>query len=303
MRALILVVVFAGFGSCRQHINSVQLREINEGFVRANNIITNTNDEYYHKLDMRMADPEEIQRLRPFYPAVRRVFTLSQEMRAYIGRFDSLLEPQHELPASAKIALFDSLVSYRKNLLTAFDSSLRAENQEHITERMEDINRHCKLLIGYANPIRARFAKEWIDSVLGSSDPTVIRLMLDKIQNDISTEEYMRVTYVEMITKWEADNFLEVYPWVTLKPDEAKAGQEIEVSAGIIGGYIDLQRLEVTIDGERTAINDNVRALAVRKIRAGDIPGDHVIPVTIEMTYRNGDSLRSVHMLKYRVRR
>lgn len=301
MRTLILITLFAAFGACRQHDNSVQLREVSEGLRRANDIVTNSNEQIFHTLESRMADPQVIRLIEPWYPAAVRVHTLSREMQATIGRLDSLLDTHHEISSSAKNALFDSLVNYKKNILAAFDSALRVQNRVYITKDIQEINRQSKVLQGYTDSKRSFYAKKWKETVFGSSDPMIARLALNKIKNDVALEEHDWTHYLESITSWEPDVFYRYYPLVRIAPDYVKANQEIEVSAGVTGGYINLKRLEITIDSVRTPINDKDRALAVRTIKASNIPGRHTIPVTIEISFPNGCSNKVVEMVSYRV--
>jgi hypothetical protein len=160
------------------------------------------------------------------------------------------------------------------------------------------MNQSLPILYGYSDSIAKEYSKNWIDSIFGSSDEEMLLAALNKVKNDVSFSENKLISYCYKNIKLMITDASDTDPITWQSAIHVKAGDSIDISAGI-GVFFRLAKIQISIDGLPTPLNES--DLAVRTIKVGNKPGQHLVPVKMEYTKPDGSTSMISKMLVYYV--
>ncbi|MES1249420.1 MAG: hypothetical protein ABUL46_01980 [Chitinophaga rupis] len=123
-------------------------------------------------------------------------------------------------------------------------------------------------------------------------------MTLNKLQNDINLSEHRLVRFCDTHANSNFCGFDRPHPVVFLNSSYVKAGQPVEVSAGVQLLSINTNPV-IMINGTRIRLN--TQGLAVDSIRTEGKKGKFVVPVKVDFTTPDGLVVHYSKHLEYTV--
>lgn len=291
--------------ACRQQENTNRLKEISDGFVKANNAIYDKNRLVYEELEEKSKDPRTHNLALIWLPRAKVIFRQASKTKAYIDslkdeiiiRSDSCKKSdegivQHLMEISGKgVELFNRLALFKDSLRVVFRTDEFIGNQFLIAALQHDsigFHKFIPLLSRQYISLRSdggRKSKEWTSDKFYNSSPSMAIAILNKIQSDVILTENFLVEYCNYQV---IDNFCGYFKFEaigSISSRYVKSGDTVDVTAGV-GKFDNIMRPRITIDGIVQRLNS--KKVSVHTFIAKGRPGKRTIPVTIEYIESDG---------------
>jgi gliding motility-associated protein GldM len=301
-----LFVLF--FSACADKIrtNIIDFKALDEGLINSNIAINNSNQTVLASLENKMTDPVTAEKARIWYPKAQLIQKLSNEVYDYIAglrsdlkkeaglKNDDAVESYRESDKNAVIHLFDKqekgkelfeqLKTYKKNIL-AIDPELEKEfnNTMLLTTSAFDAEKE-----------KQDFTKTFFDDI-----PTMAALaMLSKFQNNIRIVENKMINFCDNKCSYNAFVIHTYSAMITKSSSYVKAGEEIEIIAGI-GAFSKAAQPIILINGMN--VSTDADGAAHYKFKSSDKPGQHSVPVVISFNDQEGKKQTITKNIEYTV--
>jgi hypothetical protein len=296
--SLFLLSALLGTSACHQQINPVQLGMLNSTLARANKNIHDENERIYNEIAQSFSDPQRSSLAMSWAPTALQVQTLSHSAKTSIDSLELELVNTHRLISGEQNKLFNILAAYRQSMLHVFNADSVGLSPDHLKEDTARINHSLPILYGYSDSVAHEYLKNWIDSIFGSDDEEMTSAALKKVKNDVSLSENKLISYCFKNIQRKITDASATWPIAWQSAIRVRAGDSIDISAGI-GTFSRLGKLRISIDGFSTTLNES--DLAVRTIKAGNKPGRHTVPLTMEYAKPDGSTGTITKMIVYYV--
>jgi hypothetical protein len=296
--SLFLLSALLSTSACHQRINSAQLGMLNSSIARANKSLHDENDRIYSEIAQSFSDPQRTTLAMRWAPTALQVLALSHSAKSSIDSLELELVNTHRLSPGEQNKLFDVLVAYRQNIQHIFNADSVGLSPDLLKADTARMNQSLPILYGYSDTIAKEYSKNWIDSIFGSDDEQMVLATLNKVKNDVSFSENMLINYCYKHTQDVVLDGSSTDPIAWQSAVYVKSGDSIDISAGI-GIFSRLPKMRISIDGLPTSISES--NLAVRRIKIGNKPGQHTVPVTIEYAKPDGSTSQITIKVAYYV--
>jgi len=296
--SLFLLSALLSMSACHQRINSAQIGMLNSTLIRANKSIHAENDRIYTEITQSFSNPQRTTLAMHWAPTAIQVMTLSQSAKSSIDSLSLKWASMGDLTFVEQNKLFNTLVVYRQNIQHIFNADSVGLDPDLLKADTAGINQSLPILYGYSDTIAKEYAKNWIDSIFSSDDKEMLLAALNKVKNDVSFSENKLITYCYKNINGKITDGSAIEPITWQSAIHVKAGDSIDISAGI-GIFSRFAKMRISIAGLPTPLNES--DMAVRTIKAGNKPGQHTVPVTIEYTKPDGSVSEMRKILAYYV--
>ena len=296
--SLFVLATLLSTSACHQRINPDQIGMLNSTLIRANKSLHEENDRIYTEIAKSFSDPQRTTLAMHWAPTAIRVMDLSQSTKSSIDSLALKWASIGELTVVEQNKLFNVLVAYRQNIQHIFNADTVGLSPDLLKADTARMNQSLPILYGYSETIAKEYSKNWIDSIFGSDDKEMLLAALNKVKNDVSFSENKLISYCYKNTLVTVLDGSATEPIAWQSAIHVKAGDSIDISAGI-GIFARLGKMRISIDGLPTPLNES--ELAVRTIKVGNKPGQHLVPVRIEYTKPDGSTSEMKKMLVYYV--
>jgi hypothetical protein len=298
--AVIIIVLLVG---CRPEENPEQLKMVNQALEYANGVIQDENHIVYNELIEKQKDPQTASSAEIWVPKANQIRQYADSIKAQIENIKSDLLAQTDSLKRDYVDLTRDLhsvdgIGYRLvNKLADFKDSSRAAiysgadsiSQPFIKKDLGILFKSSPLLRGYGDSLsadqRSEYKRKWLEASFGRSSALMAMIMLNKIQSDVLAAERMLIEYCRNKIPTPCFSYDRFKAIGALSSAYVKAGQSIEVTAGV-GSFTAYAKPRITIDGKEIKLDQD--AVAVYKFVATGKPGKHWVPVTIEFSKRDG---------------
>lgn len=293
--------------ACRQQENVNQLKEINEGLVKANNAINDKSKFIYETLRDKLKDPQVHEVALVWLARAEVVSRQASQVKMCIeGLKDEIVKRSDSLRKNDNRIVKDLLEINRRgeelfNKLALYNDSLYIVFRKHefICNQLMVANLQNDS-IGFSKKVplssmwndslksdRYRNSREWVRNKFANSSPLLAIAMLNTIESDVTLAENFLIEYCNNLS---IDNFCGYDKFLaigSISSRYVKPGDTVEVTAGM-GMFGDVMRPHITIDGITQRLNSD--KVAIYSFVANGKPGCHYIPVKIE--YMGPDGTR-----------
>jgi len=180
--------------------------------------------------------------------------------------------------------LLNKLVAFKESIPGIFKINDFSDKQYLVTELKRDLGfiiDSIPLLPGYKDSLsegqRDIYKKKWVKENFAGSTSLLTMLQLNKIKSEVLVTEQNLVSYFDSQIK---ASYIcgGPFPLAVISSSYVKAGQSIEVSAGI-GQFNTAANAKVIINDKEIELNNE--GVAQYSFKANGKQGKHIIPVTI----------------------
>jgi hypothetical protein len=300
----VLVLLQAG---CRERENVNQLKAINQSLQLSNAIIQDDCKLIYEVMQEKQKDPVTAMSAQIWGPKVELIHVQIDNILAKIESLkndllkqtDSLREEKsavikalHE-PNGGGNALLNRIAAFKDSIPHIFNvDEFKVDNPTLYTSLYRNIIRllaTAPLLGGYEDSLvknqHTKYTKEWLEDNFAGSSSLMSLVMLNKIENDVLATEKVLIEYCNNQTANIYHGYEVFHAIAALSSSYVKAGQTIEVTAGV-GQFSEASKPTIVINGKVLKIDDD--ATATYRFIATGKPGKHSIPIKIEFTKPDG---------------
>lgn len=296
--------------SCRESIDLEAIKGVNKSLEAANAALLEYNQEIERELHDKVLARRTGERASLWQSRAFRLGVLSKEVTAYIDHIKKGLSSGSKDPVqsvqsfrdNAGKALYDTLLGYSTRTQAVFDSSASADDAylSHLTmKEMALLVREFAMRIGVSDSTVAKKidAATWIKNVFPDNRHLLVQAMLNKLKNDVLVTENELLAYCDRQSALVWGEHFSIQPVVSMDRSYVKAGQRIEVRAGV-GEFILSNQPMVTIDGWPVPVSDGA---GIYRFVANQKPGKYKLPVTIEYTQFDGSRSEMETQVNYTV--
>lgn len=305
--SLLAFIIF--FSSCSDNSESTinVFRAIEEGLQQSIKTISQSNEVIYHSLDERLADPRNRERTMIWQPKAIQVKNLSDSIIKYIRELKEELKNEagpdnpgdkgssqegnltvtdHVFESHGRgKELFEKLLKYRQEVLSV-DSGWNVLFRNNIIVFTGNFD--------YTRNDTAAFIRTYFNNI-----PLIATYaMLSKFENNVKIIENTLVTFCSN----QIDGIIESYTVfraiVGQSSNYIKAGDEIEITAGI-GAFSVAARPRITINDKIIQITEG--GVALYKLKTPLKAGKYSVPVKIEYTDEDGRKELMTKNIEYTV--
>src|SRR5581483_747103 len=308
------IVLLAG---CRQSENESQLRAVNESLEYSNRSIDDANHRVYRELENKLRDPQTSSVASLWNPTAMRIQKQADSIKAIVNNLKVALIRQSDslkkvnVPAVKQLsdpngtgdALLNKLADFKDSIPAILKDGRFIDNPwlyKDVSRYIGLLQKNLRLLPDYTDSMpasqRALYIKKWVQNYFAKSSSLMAMLMLNKIENDVLTTEHSLIEYCNKHVVSTVESFDVFRAIATLSSSYVKAGQPIEVYAGV-GSFSAASKPTIIINEK--PIKLDVDATATYRFTATGKPGKYVVPVTIKFTRPSGDTIEISKQLKY----
>jgi gliding motility-associated protein GldM len=311
MRQLIVFIAFIFiFSSCvdKSKNNITVFRATEEGLQQSIQTISISNEILYRSMKERLQDPQNMAYVMIWEPKAMEIKRISDSMIRYLealkeelkneagpdktgnkGSFkeDDIAAVNHLFNDHEKgKELFDRLIKYRRDIL-AIDTELNKKvNVNHMIVFARGFD--------YTKSGPEVFTRTYVNDI-----PVIAAMaMLSKFENNIKINENELITFCHNKTYYV--RIIDDFPTalITQSSNYVKAGEEIEITAGI-GTYSAIVQPKININGKDIALSNE--PVAIYKLKASMKSGKYHIPVKIEFMKPDGTKAVAKKDIEYTV--
>lgn len=291
--------IFAGLAACHQGHAPNPIAAAQEGFTRSNQFINDRNDKIWDELNWKMKDMGTRPWTETCFPVAARIRSLADSLSERLRSKDISLKQSPTFTLDQQRQLFFELINFRRKAFAAFDSV----KYPYVRIEIKELFRYLPLLKGQRDSLTDSTldlaAQHWADSNFVQGDASVNSLALKKVENDIRISENVLLEFCIKQTMVIDDGHIDRFsPLIAVNATHVRAGQSIEVSAGI--GYFSLNTDPKFVIGGRPVTADR-NGVAVYTIKAPLSAGKHFIPVRISYFLPDGTSSTVEKRVEYTV--
>lgn len=282
------MVALVGLAACDHSASLRQLNILGQGFANANKFIQESNQRQYDAIAREKLDPSTRTTAVRWAPVADKIKNSSQQIDKYLDSLRSAMEDSSRTAGSWQPTLFYRLTSYKKQLLAAFDPDSIDFPPLILKSETEELYKRLPLKL-------AADSKVWADSVFDDR-PIAMLVALSKIKNDVLLSENMATYFCSVHIYTSHGGYEMPHLVASLSSSYVKAGQSIEVTAGIVEFSLNA---EPTISVNGITIPLNSDNCATRTIKAPKGPGKHKIVVEGKYYKPDGTQVWSTKELEY----
>jgi hypothetical protein len=297
-KTLIIPAVIIGLlVSCHPEENPEQLKKVNQSLEYANGVMQDVNNLVYLGFAQLEKDPTTANVGVVWKTKVTQIRQYADSIKALINDIKIELIKQSDslkidyVDVTKKMHSTDGVGFRLLNKLMAFKDSIPViiANRPYIDKSTSQLLQNVPLLSGYGGNFiadqKSNYGKKWLEESFGHTSSLMAMIMLNKIESDVLTTEKTFIDYCNSNIAVDLVIYDKYNAMAVLSSTCAKAGQSIELTVGM-GSFTNDLNPRITIDGKEVKVGAN--ATAVYKFIATGVPGEHVIPVTIEYLKPDG---------------
>jgi GldM N-terminal domain len=276
-----------------------------EGLIRSSMWISSSTESTYSALENRLSDYYHNQKAKIWQPKALQLKSYCEDFYQYIND----LKEQVRKVAGLRISggkefydeenitevnklfenkgekLFQKLLDFRKNVL-AVDTEINISFNKSL------------VLFAYKFDYTKQDSKDFTKIYFNNIPALAAMLMLTKLENNIRIDENKLAMFC--LNKASPviihDDF--PTPLITQSSKYVKAGEEIEITAGI-GSYFIAKDRKFIIDGK--VIKVDLEPVATYKLKTSLKPGKYLVPVVIEFKKPDGSTTAMTKSIEYTV--
>lgn len=268
---LSLVITF--FSSCSGKTGSdyVLFASLNEGLENSTKFIKNQTGSFYYSLEDKLTDPASHEKASIWLPKAMHVQSISAKCFKYLDSLKARLKRNGSFDEKSRRELLERLSGYKKNILT-LDSQITYSFSENILD---------------------------IDRVLFDDIPAAaIPALISKLQNTIVIVENSIVNFCDAKCTLIRERFDTYSSTVIQSSSYVKAGDEIEIIAGVMA-FSKSALPVVTINDKIISLGET--GAAIYRFRTPTKAGKYTVPVTVQFTDENGLNRSEARNIQYTV--
>lgn len=303
------VILF--LAACHTPDHSEALQIINKSFINAQAILSEKNEDIYEVLAAKRRDPQTNAKATVWEPKVLVVKKLTTGIKSYIKSIKQQLDalPPHDEAAARKLIKVtgDSLYARLFNYNTAVVRVLYPEEFSDYPQLEMQLRKDVEYLkkdISDRSGIQPDSMhgqltdlQNWKKVYLEEGSPILVMAMLNKIEQDVLVTEHTMASYINnQVSSLNCGNYDRFSAVMVLSSSYVKAGQEIEVTAGVVS-YSAAAKPDVFIDGNKRRLNDE--GVALYRLKANGKPGKYTVPVKVEYYKPDGSRVFVTRNLEY----
>lgn len=298
--------------ACSHADNAGQIKALSRNLEVANGIIGDDNQMIYHTHENSLHDPITRPMAELWGPAIMAIKNYAGNMVHFM---DSLKQCIKEMPGDKRSAiqqlingqanvLYSSIAGFNGFIDTVFNSVQFMGDSLLLAQIRKD-------MVAYKRAIAFRFSagadsalltesfrEKWVHDNFSGVTPEMAIAMLNKVQNDVLHTEHSLLTYINSMFVYHRPLYFDYMPIATLSSSAVKAGDSIEVRAGM-GTFYELEGLQITIDGKPVALNPQHTVVYPFVVKGN--PGTYSVPVTIQYKEWNDRNVHIKKSLKYTI--
>lgn len=309
-RIYLFLFAAIGFAACGRSYNEDQIKALGLNIEAANEMIKDDINLIFNKHDNNIRDPAYKSTAEVWDPALMGLKKHSGNVIHYLDSLKWCIRVMPEagpdgitgLMKGQGDVLYKAIAGAASHIDTLFNDGL-LENDSLALIRKEMVTYKRTIGLRFSSgvdslPIDKISHREWVDNHFSGATAAMAIAMLDKLQHDVLLTEYDLVTYIHSSQVYHYPLYYSYMPIATLSRSAVKAGDSIEVKAGM-GNFFDFEDLHITIDGKPVAINQQF--VGIYKLTANGRPGNYTIPVTIQFKEYNDRKVQSKEYLHYTI--
>lgn len=307
-KILFSVIIIVTISACKNSYNEAALGSVNKTLIAANEAIADDNRLLYVYMEGALRDPQTKMLADIWEPRTRAIKEVAKDVNKYIKNLMKTLKEAHKDNAAIAVTdtgdLYNRVVEYNKQIATTItdikhleDSvrKIKAKNGMQKEETGADSAfRPVKDTVTFILENALSCAKEYAANrnyLLGLT-------MLSKLQNDALLTENALLTYCKNNATYNSDEVKAFEPLAILDRSYVKAGQYIEVVAGVGVFYVS-EKTVVKINDRQVPLNPN--GMATYSFIATGKPGRYQMPLFIEFEEQDGTQSIVYKKIKYTI--
>lgn len=303
--AIIISIIILFFCSCSNTSknNLEAFRIADEGLQRSSALISSSTHTIYSALESRLGYSDNKERSNFWQSKAIQIKSYCDSFYEYVNFLKETLKEKSgfkkqentefydEENVNAVNKLFDKkseelylkLIGFRQNVL-AVDNELNKNFSPNL----------FLFAKGFHYP--GNDSKEFNNFFFKDITPGAAMVVLSKFENNVRIAEYNLVMFCLDKTSPVIihDDFPE--PLITQSSKYVKAGEEIQITAGI-GIYTTAMKRKIVINN--TVISLENEPIGFYKLKASTYPGKHIVPITIEFIQPDGAVLKMQKNIEY----
>jgi hypothetical protein len=290
--------------SCNQGNDSTKIATIVQGLHNANSLIQDYNIRMHIGFEQKSTDPMFSSWIQKWYLKTKKIEKLSSLMNSYIDSCINAMKAgaKTEIPTHT---IYLKLFNYKRALVNVFDPGEYRDSpvyREHIIQKRKYLFAEIPVLASVDDTSTAAIKdlneKHWLDSTFSNADTSMQTLMLYKIKNDILISEQIMLDFCFRSVTDHRPHYEEIRLITSLSSSNIKAGEPLEVTAGI--AIVNNQfRPRITIGGKEVKLS-RIGITEYTFLPRGK-PGKYTLPVTIEITKADGTIENYQRKLNYTI--
>jgi hypothetical protein len=310
LQKLALIFLVSLCFSCNQNgpkKTIATFRFLDDGLIASNNIVRDANNEIMMKLKNRATDPMFVSKTTIWLPKATSIHDQSKKLLLFIDQLRTLLQNEAGVFPGKKVIVYNGdnmdapvrLFSQQKKGEELYNNLKEYKSNVLNVDPAMSIEFNDKLVI-LSDPFdnKPSSPEEFTKAVFAHTPTQSALAILSRFQNNILLAENKLLTYCELHTDMIIESF-EVFRFIaTINSSFVKAGQQIEVYAGV-GAFSNTAKADIIINGKKAPVEAD--GVATYKLRAPDQPGEHEIIVKVEYFNPAGERRTAMKTLRYTV--
>lgn len=306
------MLVLLSFTACQSRDNTETINAINRSLDKSNEIIGKNNELVYSDLNDKSKDPCMKYKTQLWRPRALAVKALSDEVCQYIRGLKKKLDVIKKDDGRGIRDLFrkegDSLLNKLARYSNLVTGTINPEDfndnpsfKKYLIKDMESFKKDITNRLGIVSDSLLQYQvnnEQWKETYLNISSLQPGMAVLNKIQNDVLVTENELISYVNNQIGCNIGSFEVFHTIALLNSSYVKAGQPIEVTAGV-GAFNVSSKPAITINGAVVKIDEN--GVAVHKLTTNQKPGKYQVSVRIEYTKPDGSTNIVTKNLEYTI--
>lgn len=303
------IALLISLTACQTRDNTESIKAINKSLTKANELIAENNDVVYGQLTRKQADCYGSMRECIWTSKALVIKDLSKHINRYIGSLKRQLGALKEDDAIRALfkqegdSLYHKLVNYSQAVILVLNVAELSAGNKYAQKYMEKEVQSFKKEIGERFDIQADSTADhsirqqnWKSKYVDQSTSPLVMAMLYKIQNDVLVTENSMIHYLNSQSTCHVQFYEQFYGVTMLSSSYVKAGQVIEVTAGV--GTISAASSPI-IHINDTKVPLNEAGVALYNLKVTGKPGKHTVPVKIKFFRPDGSVELLTRNLRY----
>lgn len=307
-KVLSVVLIVVALSACKNKSNEAALGAVNKTLQTANEDIVDDNKLLYAYMHERLQDPQTKVLAGIWEPKELVIKKAVEDINKDVDSLRKSLKKHQKdykvISGDGADKLFNSFTEYNKQVMLLLDVIEHSEDSVRKVKVKKDMKE--KNLVGVSGFAKMKDSIKVIlestqSSVKGFAaiqDHLLALTMLNKLQNDVLLTENALLTYCNNSSTYKTHEVTVFQPLAILDRSYVKAGQYIEVNAGV-GAFKVSATTVVKINGVNVSINSNGVA-SCSFITTGK-PGRYQVRLSFEFEKQDGTQAIVSKDLKYTI--
>ena len=302
--------------ACGQQEHANQLKAFSQCLQKSNAVVQDNNKLCYQAIDEKLKDPRTRRDAEIWEPRAAMVKKHVDSITLLIENLKNQLLKQSDSleKANAPIVkqlyekngngylLLNNLAAFKQSIPGIFRINDFSDKPYLVTELKRDLGfilDSIPLMPGFKDSLsesqRNIYKQKWVEENFAGSNSLLAMMQLNKIKSEVLVTERDLVSYFNSQIK---NSYIcgRPFPLAVISSSYIKAGQSIEISAGI-GQFYTAANPRVTINDKEIELNNE--GVAQYSFKANGKPGKHIVPVTIDYYMADGTEARVSKNIKY----